>query len=270
MHAQLAEELGNPAEYRRLDTLGMRARVAIASGPAKRSSGKPRRIAGDDDSDVAPAWIDAPGVRDISRIGSADASLPNQTAQVTPSLLTRAHGCKLVHGLVVDVEVDGAGGSRRVRGVRLEDGTVLRARSVVVAMGPWSSRATSWFQSLYGILCMGFVRTALHCDSVTMSCSRMHCLWTHWTLTTPVATQKYTRARQAKCTFAAFAMQTHCRPPHPKDVTYRMIQHARLRSCGLLVRYLLVQGLRLSRLASRSNKLAFYQRHWTRLRRMCP
>jgi glycine/D-amino acid oxidase-like deaminating enzyme len=73
MHAQLAEELGNPAEYRRLDTLAMRARAATAGGPAKRSSGKPQRIAGDDDSDVAPAWIDAPGVRDISRIGSADA-----------------------------------------------------------------------------------------------------------------------------------------------------------------------------------------------------
>ena len=161
LHAQLADDLGNPAEYRRVDTLGLRARVATPDAPAARSSGKPRRVSGDPDGTLSvPEWIDAPGARSFSFMGSAAADSANPTAQVTPHALTHAllnaataAGCMLVKGTVIDVlkDTSAASGKPRVVGVALQDGRVIDAAAVVIAMGPWSSHASEWLPGLHPV-----------------------------------------------------------------------------------------------------------------------
>jgi glycine/D-amino acid oxidase-like deaminating enzyme len=88
------------------------------------------------------------------------AGTTRNTATVDPVRLSRAllasaqqlAGTTVVHGTVCGLECAAqqarfaVGGSKRpaVTGVKLTDGSVLRAKHVVVAMGAWSSQAGGW------------------------------------------------------------------------------------------------------------------------------
>ena len=96
---------------------------------------------------VLPGWADrcAPGAR---RLGSHDT-----TAQVHPRKLTEAlvaaaaeRGTEVKLGTVEGVATATAegGGVETVTGVRV-DGDTLPCSAVIIAMGPWSSKAAEWF-----------------------------------------------------------------------------------------------------------------------------
>jgi glycine/D-amino acid oxidase-like deaminating enzyme len=128
MHAELATRLGVDYGYRTLTTLGV---AASAFSGIRR-----------DDTGSASPWLDGECLV-YSRLGG-----PETTAQVHPRLFTRAlmdeacrHGAEIVIGCVDGIETSGA--PIRVHGVRV-DGHVVAADAVVVAMGPWTSLASSW------------------------------------------------------------------------------------------------------------------------------
>lgn len=121
LHAELAEELGNPWLYSRLSTV---------MGHAKSASG--------------PATI-------TGHIGG-----PETTAVVEPRAFTRgladaacANGATLVTGAVVDLTKSGD----TVTGVVLDTGETIKGDAVVIAMGPWSILATRWLAlpATYGV-----------------------------------------------------------------------------------------------------------------------
>ena len=124
LHAELATQLGTDYGYRRMDTfmLAAREREALTGG---------HRIA-------APRWLDGAGVV-TGALGSTET-----TAQVTPARFTvalldaaQARGTRLRIGIVEGVvKREGVAGGVRV------DGETLEADAVVLAMGPWTGRAT--------------------------------------------------------------------------------------------------------------------------------
>jgi len=125
LHAELADELGNPWGYRRLTTYGG---YAFAGETARGPRGWP--------------WL-AESVAITGQLGT-----PQTTAIVEPRAFTnglvraaQGQGAELRHGAVVDLMRD-AGGA--VRGVVLADGGVIEGEAVVIAMGPWSVLAARW------------------------------------------------------------------------------------------------------------------------------
>ncbi len=125
LHAELAREITTDYGYRRMDTFMLVARErGIVAGT--------HRVA-------APPWLDGAGVVTAS-LGTAET-----TAQVIPARFTaalmdtaQARGSHLRIGVVEQViRRNGA-----ARGVRL-DGEVVEADAVVLAMGPWTSRAVA-------------------------------------------------------------------------------------------------------------------------------
>ena len=132
LHAELAETLGNPWGYRRLETYGGYAVEGGERSPGERP------------------WL-SEGVTITGRLGS-----PQTTAMVEPRAFTtglmaaaETHGGALRHGTVVDLVRDKSGAAR---GVVLEDGEIVEGDAVVIAMGPWSILATRWLPlpAVYG------------------------------------------------------------------------------------------------------------------------
>jgi glycine/D-amino acid oxidase-like deaminating enzyme len=134
LHAELAEDLGNPWGYRRLDTFTGYATAGTAG------RGAPGR-----------AWL-SPSVTLTGQIGS-----PDTTALVEPHAFTtglmraaEANGATLKKGTVAGLarEADGT-----VRGVELDTGETVEGDAVVVAMGPWSILASNWLPlpPVYGL-----------------------------------------------------------------------------------------------------------------------
>lgn len=133
LHAELAETLGNPWSYRRLETY---AGHAAENGRVRNAASLP--------------WLSG-RVELTGRIGS-----PATTALVEPRAFTtglmkaaEAEGATLRHGAVASLRrrPDGA-----VHGVVLEGGETVEADAVVIAMGPWSILATQWLPlpAVYG------------------------------------------------------------------------------------------------------------------------
>ncbi len=121
LHAELADTLGAAYGYRRMTTLAARSQP-LGSRP---------------DLPEELAWLDRHTVP-YGVLGT-----PKTTAQVHPAQFTRTllqqareRGAQLVVGCVAGVDV--AHGC--VQGVRV-DGDVIPADAVVIAMGPWSTRA---------------------------------------------------------------------------------------------------------------------------------
>jgi glycine/D-amino acid oxidase-like deaminating enzyme len=132
LHAELADQLGNPWGYRRLDTYSGWAIANKAAGGASRP------------------WL-SEDVAITGQIGS-----PQTTALVEPGAFTRrlmraaeAEGAELRIGTAVDL-VRNANGA--VAGVTLDGGEVVEGDAVVIAMGPWSILATRWLPlpAVYG------------------------------------------------------------------------------------------------------------------------
>jgi glycine/D-amino acid oxidase-like deaminating enzyme len=120
LHAELARQLGTDYGYRRVDTfvVAARERGAIPGG---------HRVA-------APPWVDGAGVV-TAALGSTETTAQVHPAGLTAALLDAAHA-RLRLGVVEDVvRRDGA-----ACGVRV-DGETIEADAVVLAMGPWTSRA---------------------------------------------------------------------------------------------------------------------------------
>jgi len=133
LHASLAEELGNPWGYRRLDTYGG---VAADSGGVRSRPGRP--------------WL-SERVTITGRLGS-----PQTTALVEPRAFTTGlmraaqdNGAELRHGTVVDLLRSEAGAAH---GAVLASGEHVEGDGVVVAMGPWSILASRWLPlpAVYG------------------------------------------------------------------------------------------------------------------------
>lgn len=124
LHAELAEALGNPWGYRRLETFG----GVAAEGRTARGARRP--------------WL-SDRVEITGQLGS-----PGTTALVEPRAFTtgllhaaEANGAELQRGTASGLVRDEAGA---VRGVTLQDGGTIEADAVVIAMGPWSMLATRW------------------------------------------------------------------------------------------------------------------------------
>eukprot|EP00884_Botryococcus_braunii_P008047 jgi/Botrbrau1/17243/Bobra.0015s0004.4 len=133
LHQHLADTFGAEAiGYRRVTTL----QVAAAAKGEKRKRG-------------GPDWLDG---KVVSVRPMADEST---TAQVHPGKLTRAlmeaaeqKGARLLKATVTGLRLDPSG--TRIEGVVLngDEGEVLPARSVVLAMGPWTDKARAWLKGL--------------------------------------------------------------------------------------------------------------------------
>ena len=132
LHAELAETLGNPWGYRRLDTYGGYA----VEGGERRPGERP--------------WL-SEAVTITGRLGSPQTTAIVEPRAFTTGLMAAAekHGGALRHGTVVDLMRDKSGAAR---GVALEDGEIVEGDAVVIAMGPWSILATRWLPlpAVYG------------------------------------------------------------------------------------------------------------------------
>jgi glycine/D-amino acid oxidase-like deaminating enzyme len=125
LHAELADELGNPWGYRRLETYGGYA----AENDTGRDTGR-------------RPWLSG-RVAITRQLGS-----PQTTALVEPRAFTmglmrtaQALGAELHHGTIVELVRRPTGA---IRGVALESGEIVEGDAVVIALGPWSILATRW------------------------------------------------------------------------------------------------------------------------------
>jgi glycine/D-amino acid oxidase-like deaminating enzyme len=129
LHAELAEELGNPWGYRRLETFAGHAEENDAARGTRHQTGK-------------RPWLSA-SVTLTGRLGS-----PQTTALVEPRAFTtglmraaEAQGAELRNGTVVNMTRAPTG---TISGVVLDSGESVEGDAVVIAMGPWSILATRW------------------------------------------------------------------------------------------------------------------------------
>lgn len=138
LHAELATELEH-TDYRRLTCIA--AAVQRGRTIQRKPSGKKLQ-------DVE--WVD------VGLVKSYEMGDETTIAQVHPKKLCNAMweysetqaGSKLHIGRVVEAIVDENSDDDdnfTIKGVRLEDGTILEADALVVACGPWTDEARSWF-----------------------------------------------------------------------------------------------------------------------------
>jgi glycine/D-amino acid oxidase-like deaminating enzyme len=125
LHAQLADDLPEDWGYRRLDTYG-----GFAGVPSR---GSPYEL----------GWL-SPEVTVAQALGS-----PETTAQVHPARFTAAMmraaerlGAELRLGRVTGLGREE--NPARVTGVEIDNGEIVAADAVVIAMGPWSVLAALW------------------------------------------------------------------------------------------------------------------------------
>jgi glycine/D-amino acid oxidase-like deaminating enzyme len=125
LHSELADALGNPWLYRRLETYGGHA---AENDTVRKPGSRP--------------WLSG-RVNLTGQLGS-----PQTTAVLEPRAFTtglmraaEAEGAELRHGTVVDLA---RGPTGAVSGVALESGEIVEGDAVVIAMGPWSILATRW------------------------------------------------------------------------------------------------------------------------------
>ena len=95
------------------------------------------------------------------------------TSQVHPKLLTQAllreSSAKFVQGTVTGIEV--LQGDGRVTGVKLNSGVTLPANIVLIALGPWTSKAGEWLPKAKAALARAFHTERAH--SVVLKVSDM-------------------------------------------------------------------------------------------------
>jgi glycine/D-amino acid oxidase-like deaminating enzyme len=132
LHAELAERLGNPWGYRRLETFG----GVAAEGKTARGARRP--------------WL-SDSVAITGQLGSPDTTALVEPRAFTTGLLraAEAQGAEVRQGTASGLVRDASGA---VRGVTLEDGETVEGDAVVIAMGPWSVLATRWLPlpAVYG------------------------------------------------------------------------------------------------------------------------
>jgi len=120
LHAELARKLAIDYGYRRMDTFMLAARE--------------RGTATGDHRVAAPPWLDGAGVV-TAALGSTETTAQIHPARFTSALLDAARA-QLRIGVVEEiVQRDGV-----ARGVRI-DGETIEGDAVILALGPWTSRA---------------------------------------------------------------------------------------------------------------------------------
>jgi len=133
LHSEQAEHLGaDVIDYRRLECMAV---TCDEGGVGKKPNGK--KLEGVE-------WAD------MHTVGSRLMGGTDTIAQVHPKKLCNAMwkyseetvGSKLVVGKVVEA-ISNDDGS--ICGVKLDDGTIIDADALVVACGPWTDAARSWF-----------------------------------------------------------------------------------------------------------------------------
>lgn len=134
LHAELAEELGNPWGYRRLDTFAGYASEGVeVNAPPGRE------------------WL-SQSVTLTGQIGTPDTTALVEPHAFTTGLMRAAeqNGAVLKEGAVAGIVRDASG---EARGVELESGETVEGDAVVIAMGPWSILATRWLKlpPVYGL-----------------------------------------------------------------------------------------------------------------------
>lgn len=137
LHQEIANEFGyDQIDYRRLT-------CKAVSIDERRSAKKPSNR-----KSKTLEWVDK-GV-----IGSSVMGNEETIAQVHPKKLcdqlwkfSESKGSTLKIGKVVKIVTDTSNTDMqyRIRGVELEDGSIVEASKVVIACGPWTETARSWF-----------------------------------------------------------------------------------------------------------------------------
>jgi glycine/D-amino acid oxidase-like deaminating enzyme len=137
LHAQQAEDLGAATiDYRRLEcvAVGCDERATFTKPSGKKLQGV--------------EWAD------INVLGSRIMGGTDTIAQVHPKKLCDAMwkysqdiGSKLIIGKVVEAIVDDSGS---ITGVKLDDGSTIDCDALVIACGPWTGAAKSWFPTKVG------------------------------------------------------------------------------------------------------------------------
>jgi glycine/D-amino acid oxidase-like deaminating enzyme len=146
LHDQLARALNGEATYgyRRVSAIAMQA-TAPQDVPLPRAGVV--QIPPCNRMVCLPTWVDCPAARRADRVASK-----KTIAQLDPVLFVNAlfdaSRAKLRVALACGVETESdSEGAVRVTGVRIRDGdatSVLRAKTVVLAMGAWCGHAREW------------------------------------------------------------------------------------------------------------------------------
>src|SRR5262245_40958651 len=124
LHAELADELGNPWGYRRMTTYG-----GVVGPPSTQIR-----------HSTAPAWISS-NVGISGQIGSVNTTAQVEPAAFTGGMMRAAHerGARLRLATITGLVRRGGD----VIGVDCE-GETIEGDAIVIAMGPWSILATQW------------------------------------------------------------------------------------------------------------------------------
>ena len=141
LHQELANELEDPIDYRRLTC---QAVAVDAFKQTKKPTNRKSRTL---------EWVDHDGV-----FGSASMGEKDTIAQVHPKKLCEAlwkysesQGSTLKIGKVVKVLTTTSNGEADdsqeecLQGIQLEDGTTIAADKIIIACGPWTEKARYWF-----------------------------------------------------------------------------------------------------------------------------
>jgi glycine/D-amino acid oxidase-like deaminating enzyme len=125
LHAQLADALGNPWGYRRLESYGG---YVTAMGSERGAAARP--------------WL-SPGVVLAEHLGTPQTTAVLEPRAFTTALMRAAEaaGAELRLGAVAALakRADGA-----IAGAVLDNGETIEGDAVVIALGPWSSLAARW------------------------------------------------------------------------------------------------------------------------------
>ncbi|KAL0543098.1 hypothetical protein IC582_018185 [Cucumis melo] len=163
LHRSLSQELDGPKSYgyRALTTLSLT--ISESQKPSTPSNSSSKSTG----NSVVPSWVDGP-VQNTRTIGNTET-----TAQVHPQLFTRTllsnamekYGVEVVIGKLEKLTLEGG----RFQSVVLEDGRVINADAVVLALGPWSGKfeALSSLFRVYGLKAHSIVLEPKEPEAIT-------------------------------------------------------------------------------------------------------
>mmetsp|Transcript_3577 Transcript_3577/g.7913 ORF Transcript_3577/g.7913 Transcript_3577/m.7913 type:complete len:241 (+) Transcript_3577:130-852(+) len=136
LHAEQADDLGaEKIDYRRLEA----AAVMMAS------NGSGRKPAGKKLEGVEWADVNVVGGNILGREDTIAQVHPKKLCEAMWNYSKESVGSKLILGKIAEAITDSD--NKRIIGVRLEDGSTVDADALIVACGPWTDGARSWFGS---------------------------------------------------------------------------------------------------------------------------
>ncbi|KGN48556.1 putative oxidoreductase C1F5.03c [Cucumis sativus] len=162
LHRSLSQELDGPKSYgyRALDTLSLT--ISESQKPPTPSTSS--KSTGDS---VVPSWVDGP-VQNTRTIGNTETTAQVHPQHFTRTLLSNAmekYGVEVVIGKLEKLTLEGG----RFQSAMLEDGQVISADAVVLALGPWSGKfeALSSLFRVYGLKAHSIVLEPKEPEAIT-------------------------------------------------------------------------------------------------------